>query len=158
MNFEIKEMEFTDKYGERYVEGDFSGVIKDIILSEIKNYNQEEINTKKETIIWKIQGKEIYFSEDIKQKEYTQKVKSIYSVTKKELENIIYDFRENYVYKMALDSLVDDGILKLIHTSPRDNFYLSHGSILIDIRHRKGNMCLYVCSDMFNKNEYRVLK
>lgn len=159
MYFEIKEMYYSDKYGEMYIEEDFSQVIKDIILGEINKYNQqEEINNIKEKILAQISGEKIYFSKDIRHKEYNPRVKSIYSITKDELENVISDIREFYLYKKALGKLVDEGVLELIKTIPLDNFYITHASILIDIRHRRGNKCIYVYSDIFNKNEYKVLK
>ncbi|GKU30439.1 hypothetical protein CFB3_25460 [Clostridium folliculivorans] len=150
-------MDYSVDYGEIYTVTDYTKKIYDLIKKGIFNYTKEDIKYFKENILNEIVKKqeEIYIQDDLQYK-FESRVNEINKLNELDLEDIIYAIKERYIIEEALMQLINE--CKLI---PVDNIrpmsqFLNGADILVDVKHNKGNKCLYFYLDLISTTKFRV--
>lgn len=157
----IKEMcyyENTNK--EEYKETDFCKVIKEIILSNIKDYKQSDIDNVKSNIINEIkEGRySLYSVKKLERTEYKiivgNEIEEVISI--EQLKIIIGDIRERYIYEEALMQLFHES--KLIPTIYQRLIpkYQNNSDIRVNILSSKGNKYIYIFLDLMGIKEFKT--
>lgn len=158
---EIKEMDYCTKTRrEMYIETSFCKSVKQVILSEIKKYNQDDIDKVKIQILDEIKGLQCqkYLVKELSKNKYDIHIadKKTSSIDSEILKEIIRDIKERYIYEEALMQLSHE--YKLIPTVYQrlHPIYSNNADISVNIKYNGGSEYIYIYLDLFGIMEFKV--
>lgn len=158
---QIKEMYYCiESRRETYIETSFCEFVKEVILSEIKKYNQDDIDKVKIQILDEIKGLQCqkYLVKELSKNKYDIHIadKTTLSIYSEVLKDIIKDIKERYIYEEALMQLSHE--YKLIPTLYQrlDTRYSNEADISVNIKHNGGSEYIYIYLDLFGIKEFKV--